>query len=134
MENKAGGRPFRPILITFLIISVLIIASRSLLAGWKTDWRVLLGGNVILFLVTAASYYLYTRALNNANAHVFVRMMYSSLLVKIMVCGIAAIVYALVAGQPNKNGIIGCFIWYILYTYLEVKILTQLNKKAPKNA
>ncbi len=56
------------------------------------------------------------------------------LLVKMLVCLLATLLYVLLAGPPNRNAIIGCFIWYILYTYLEVRILTQLNKKAPKNA
>jgi hypothetical protein len=134
MENKITGRPFRPILICFFAVSLLIVAARPLLVGWNTDFKVLLAGNGVLFLVTGISFYLYTKALQNSNVQVFIRMVYGSLLVKMLVCLLATLLYVLLAGPPNRNAIIGCFIWYILYTYLEVRILTQLNKKAPKNA
>jgi hypothetical protein len=36
----------------------------------------------------------------------------------------------------NRNGILSCFILYILYTFMEVRILLQLSKpkKSTKNA
>ena len=135
MENKTAGRSFLPILIIFLVVTLLIWAGRPLLAGWNADYKVLLGGNGVLLLVTAVSFYLYTRGLRSkANAWSFVRMMYGSLVVKMLVCLLAMGAYILTPGPPNKNGILGCFILYILYTYLEVKILTQLSRKSPKNA
>ena len=135
MENRITGRPFLPILIVFLIIAALIIAGRSLLAGWNTDYRVLLGGSTVLMLVTAVSFYLYIKGLRNkTNPYFFVRMMYGSLVVKMLVCLVAIGAYLLAVRPPNRNGIMGCFILYILYTYLEVKILTQLSRKSPKNA
>jgi ABC-type polysaccharide transport system permease subunit len=135
MENRMTGRPFLPILIVFLVITLLIWAGQTVLAGWKTDYRVLLGGNGILLFVTGVSFYLYTRGLRNkANAYSFVRMMYGSLIVKMLVCLVAVLAYLLTPGPPNKNGMLGCFILYILYTYLEVKILTQLSRKSPKDA
>ncbi len=134
MENKTG-RPFLPIVIVFFVTTLLIWAGRPLLAGWNTDYRVLLGGNSVLLFVTKVSFYLYTRGLRSkANAYSFVRMMYGSLVVKMLVCLLAMSAYILTPGPPNKNGIFGCFILYILYTYLEVRILTQLTRKSPKNA
>jgi len=135
MENRMTGRPFLPILIVFLVITLLLLAGRPMLAGWNTDYRVLLGGNAILLLVTAVSFYLYTKGLRNtASAYSFVRMMYGSLIVKMLVCLVAVCAYLLTPGRPNRNGILGCFVLYILYTYIEVKILTQLTRKSPKNA
>jgi len=98
------------------------------------DFRVLLGGNVLLFGVTAVSFYLYSKALRNNNPHVFVRMMYGSLIIKMFACIIATFVYASMVGRlVNRNGIFGCFGLYILYTWLEVRILLQMTKKSPKN-
>lgn len=135
MENKAAGRSFLPIPIVFLAVTLLIWAGQPVLAGWNADYRVLLGGNAVLLLVTSASFYLYIRGLRSkANAYSFVRMMYGSLVVKMLVCLLAVAGYLMTPGPPNKNGILGCFILYILYTYLEVKILTQLTRKSPKNA
>jgi hypothetical protein len=61
--------------------------------------------------------------------------MYGSLLVKLFVCMIAAFIYAYLAGKAiNRNGILGCFILYILYTFMEVRILIRRTKKLPHHA
>ena len=133
-KEKAGvGRAFAPIGIVFVAASLFIWLGRGLLADWKTDPLVLAGGNILLFLVTLISSGLYSKALRNANMHVFVRVMYGSLLIKMLVCLIATFIYASVAGRDvNRNGVLGCFVLYILYTFFEVKILMELSKQ--KNA
>jgi len=138
MENKANlkltGRPFLPILAVFVVSSLFIVVARPVLAEGKFDYCVLLAGNILLFGVTAISFYLYSKALRNNNPHAFVRMMYSSLLVKMFACLLATLIYAWLAGrQVNRNGIFGCFGLYLLYTWLEVRVLMQLSKKSPKN-
>ncbi len=134
MENKLSGRPILPITITFFICSIGITMGRSLLLRWNTDFGVLLVANAILYGVTCISFILYSMALRNTNIQVFVRMVYGSLLVKMLVCLLATLLYAWLAGPVNRNAILGSFALYILYTYLEVRILLQLSKKSSKNA
>lgn len=135
MENKVTGRSFLPIMFVFIVSSLFIYFAQPLLADWKADFRVLLVGNLLLFLVTATSFWLYIRALRNSNMHAFLRVMYGSLLVKMLVCLIATFIYASTAGRNvNRNGVIGCFVFYLLYTFFEVKILMQKTKESPKNA
>lgn len=91
----------------------------------------LLAGNILLFAVTTVSFILYVKELGNKNVHAFVRVMYGSLLVKLMVCLVAVLIYAAIArAAVNRNGIFGCFILYVLYTWLEVRILLRLMKRA----
>ena len=135
MENKTTGRPFLPILLTFVLSSLLIWIVRARLAGWDMDYRVLLLGNGILFLATTISFYLYSKALRNANVQAFLRMVYGSLIIKMVFVMAATLLYLFLAGREvSKHAIIGCFGLYILYTFLEVKVLMQLSKKPPKNA
>ncbi len=134
MENNVNGRAVVPVLVLFVLSSVFVGIGRSLLAGWGVDYRVLLVGGGLLFLVTLVSFSLYSKALRNANVQVFLRMMYSSVLVKMFVCLLAVFIYAMIAQRAvNRNGILGCFILYIVYTVLEVRVLMQLSKKSPKN-
>jgi len=133
-NTKTLIRAILPIFVFFLIVCLLIISIPSVLQEWNVDHRVLLGGNEILFIVTAISYWLHVRSLRNSNPHVFVRMVYGSLLVKMLVCCVAVLLYGYRNHAVNKNGIIGCFILYIIYSFLEVRVLTQLTKKLPKNA
>ena len=130
MENKVTGRSFLPILLIFILAGLFIWLGHNVLAGWNADFRVLLVGNGILFLVTGISFGLYAKALHNANVHAFLRVMYGSLLVKMLVCLLATFIYAFVAGKGvNRNGVIGCFVLYILYTFFEVKILMNMTRK-----
>lgn len=134
-ENKTAGRPFLPIVLAFVLSSLLIWIVRGRLAGWDMDYRVLLLGNGILFLATAISFYLYSKALRNANVQAFLRMVYGSLIIKMVFVIAATLLYVFLAGREvSKHAIIGCFGLYILYTFLEVKVLMQLSKKPPKNA
>jgi hypothetical protein len=130
MENKASGRSFLPILLSFVLVSVIVLVAQAPLTESKTDYRVLLVGNGLLFLVTAVSYYLYSKGLRNNNIQIFLRVMYGSLLVKFFVCLVAVLIYGYVAQQAvNRNGVLGCFVLYMLYTFLEVRILLRLSKK-----
>jgi len=133
MENKT--RSFWPIVAIFVIVAVAALAGRNWLAErWNMDYLVLSVGNLVLFLATAFSFYLYSRALRNKNVHLFLRMMYSSLLVKMVFCLAATLLYLFVAGKDvNKAAIIGCFVLYMVYTYMEVKVLMRLSKNSPKN-
>jgi len=129
------ARAFRPILLIFIILSLVFSLAASALTAWGIDYRVLLTGNGLLFLVTAVSFFLYIKGLHNQNMHAFVRVMYGSLLVKFFVCLVAVLIYAAVAkAAVNRNGIFGCFILYMLYTFLEVRTLLRQSKKEPKNA
>jgi hypothetical protein len=134
MKNKVVGRAFLPIFIVFLVLCLLILGLSSILHEWNVDGKVLLGGNAVLFFVTAISYWLHIKSLRSSNPHVFVRMVYGSLLVKMLVCLLSVLIYALQTRVVNRNAIIGSFIIYIIYTFLEIRILTQLTKKLPKNA
>lgn len=134
MENKSSGRLFLPILIIFALTVLLTAAGRQKLDEWNIDWLVLLTGNVILFVATALSFLLYVKALRTANVQVFLRMLYGSLLLKMVFCMAATLIYVFVAGKGvSKGAIMSCFGLYVLYTFAEVKILMRLSKQQ-KNA
>ncbi|HVU54037.1 MAG TPA: hypothetical protein VHD83_03240 [Puia sp.] len=135
MESNTSGKSFWPVAAIFVIVALLALAARNWLAEqWKMDYLVLSVGNLVLFLATAFSFYLYSRALRNKNVHLFLRMMYSSLLIKMVFCLAATLLYLFIAGKDvNKAAIIGCFVLYMVYTYIEVKILMRLSKNSPKN-
>jgi hypothetical protein len=135
MENKASGRSFLPIALLFVLSSLLIFAARDWLADKNMDYRVLLTGNAILFLATGISFYLYTKALTNKNVQVFLRMVYGSLIIKMVFCVAATLLYLYLSGPGvSKQAVLGCFGLYLLYTIAEVRVLMRLTKKLPKNA
>ena len=133
MENKT--RSFWPIAAIFVVVALLALAARNWLAErWNMDYLVLSVGNLVLFLATTFSFYLYSKALRNKNVQLFLRMVYSSLLIKMVFCLAATLIYLFVAGKDvNKAAIIACFVLYMVYTYMEVKVLMRLSKNSPKN-
>ena len=134
MENNTLRKSFLPIAAVYVVILLIVVIAHSWLAAqWNMDYRVVLVGNTVLFLATAFSFYLYSRALRNNNVQVFLRMMYSSLLAKMMLCLVATLIYLFVSKGVNKAGIIACLVLYVVYTYIEVKILMRLMKNSPKN-
>lgn len=133
MESKAIIRAYQPILLIFIVLEAVFLLLAAALLVWEIDYRVLMCGNVLLFVVTTISFVLYIKGLRNQNPHVFVRVMIGSMLVKFFVCLVAVLIYGMIArAAVNRNGVLGCFVLYVIYTYLEVRMLLRMNRK-PKN-
>jgi hypothetical protein len=133
MENSTIVRYFRPSQVLCLVITLALILVRTQADSWGPGWKpavnVLLVGNALLFLVTLFSFSLYRKGLNDKNPLVFLRMMYSSMIVKMVICAGAATIYFYIARKEvSKAGILGCFALYMVYTFLEVTALTRLSK------
>lgn len=139
MENKAIVRasPIKvlgPFFLVFFVLEAVFLLSSAVLLQWGIDYRVLMTGNALLFVVTTVSFILYIKGLRSRNPYAFVRVMYGSMLVKFFVCLVAVLIYAMIAkAAVNRNGVFGCFILYVIYTYLEVRTLLRMNRKL-KNA
>jgi hypothetical protein len=134
MENKAAVRAFLPITIIFLVTSAFFIVGRSLLTQWGADTDLLIMGNLLLVLLTVFSFYQHIRALRNKNIHAFLRVLKGSVLIKMMVCGVAAFIYITTAGKAvNTGGVLGFMLLYFVYTLTEAAIVMKLSKQN-KNA
>lgn len=129
MKQKAGA--FRYIILLFILLNAVFIAGRNTLEKYDIAQELLIWGNLLLFTITALSYYMAMRGLRNPNPHAFVRAVYSSILLKLFVCLIAAFVYiAIVRKDLNKPAFFTLMGLYLVYTMLEVTQLTkQLRKK-----
>ena len=122
-----------PLIALFIVFSGLITASKTLLARWGMDYNVLMIANALFFIISLIAFFMQQRALNNSNPHVFVRSVMAGMLIKMMVCITAVIVYRLVAGSHvSKVSVFAAMFLYLLYLAVEVAVITQLNKQ--KNA
>jgi len=98
------------------------------------DTNVLIIGNLVLFLATSLSFYLYYKAIRNNNVQQFLRMIYSGMFLKMLICLIAAFIYITTArNEVNRAAIFGFMFLYFLYTFMEIAILMKLSKPR-KNA
>jgi hypothetical protein len=133
-ERKQGLKGFVPILLVYLILNGFFLLGRTLLQRWGADQDVLIIGNAFLFLITLLSYLLAKRGLSNPNSYAFIRAVYSSILLKLFVCLIAAFTYiAIYKKDLNKPAFFTLMGLYLLYTFLEVSVLTKALRQQ-KNA
>ena len=99
----------------------------------KIDFGALMAGNLLLFAISFYSFRLSIKALQHKNVHVFVRLVYSSLLLKLFLLSLAAFIYiARFKQEVNKPALFGCFGLYLIYTFTEVRLVMQQSKR--KNA
>lgn len=121
---------FAPVLLFFIILNVLFFAARTWLVQWNVDLKVLAIGNLFLFLVTLLSFIVAQKGLKSSNPHAFVRSVYSSILLKLFLCIIAAFAYIAVhRTELNKPALFTCMGLYLVYTFLEVSVLMKMLKQ-----
>jgi hypothetical protein len=134
MTRRKGLKGPVPIILLFVILNGFFFAARPMLQRWGADQDVLLIGNLFLLLITLLSYLLAKRGLKNANPHAFVRGVYSGIILKLFVNMIAAFIYISIHRKGlNKPAFFTLMGLYLVYTFLEVSVLTK-DLKQQKNA
>jgi len=124
----------RPLLLLFILANGFFVLGRSQFNKWNAGQDVLIIGNLLLLVITLLSFLFIYRGLQSANPHSFIRAMYGSFIIKFFVIAIAAFVYIMITKKNvSKTGIIICMFLYLLYTFIEVSVLTKLLKQK-KNA
>jgi hypothetical protein len=132
MTLRNRFREFVPIVLIFIIVNALLISGRSWLARMKADQNVLIAANLLIFVITFFSFLLAKKGLQDPNPHAFVRSVYSSMMLKLFVCIIAAFIYiAANNGTINKPALFGGMGLYLVYTFTEVSILTKMLRNKP---
>lgn len=105
-----------------------------MLLRWGFDPDVLIIGNLLVVIITLVSYLVLNRGMRSTNPHSFVRAIYGSFILKFFVIAITAFVYIMIAKKNvNKASLITCMFLYLIYTFIEVSVLTKMMKQK-KNA
>lgn len=115
--------------IIFVFISILITIGRPLLSKWDIDYIILLSGNALLFIVGLGIFLLQGRALKHANPNVFIRSIMSGMMIKMLIAGVAVVIYAVASGEHFSKSAVICFlILYVVYLVAEVTAIMKLSK------
>jgi hypothetical protein len=132
--NNSIWRTLLPVLLIFIIVSAICLLIPKQLAAWSIDANVLLIGNGILLGATLISFMFYRRSLGNNHAPFFMRMIYSAMFTKMLICIFSAFIY-IVTYKKNvsKGAIFACMFLYFLYTFTELAVVMKLSKEK-KNA
>jgi len=126
-------KPFLPIAVIFITVSLLVIALKYLVKTPSNLFDVLVLGNLVLYAATFFSFNFYLKAINNKNTLGFLKMVYGAMFLKMGICIAAVMMYAFTVKPVSKAAILVFFGLYFVYTFAEVKIVTRLNKQH-KNA
>lgn len=130
MRLRNRFREFVPVVLLFVIVNSFAFSAGNMMRRWNMDQDVLIAGNLLLFAVTFFSFLLAEGGLQKKNPHAFVRAIYSSTMIKLLLCIVAAFVYMAVnKGNLNKAALFTCMGLYLVYTFLEVFILMKLLKQ-----
>jgi hypothetical protein len=123
-------RAFVPIVIIFVVTTLIFILAPTLDFLWNMDNRVMIAGNGILFVATFISFYLFSRSLANNNVHAFIRLIYGGMFAKMLICLFAALIYIMIAKKGvSKGAIFGCMFLYFVYMFVEISIIMKLSRK-----
>jgi hypothetical protein len=123
-----------PFIVLFGITMLLLLVLAPQLQTLKVNASVVMVANAILFFIALITLLLHIKSLQSTNTRLFVNSVMLSMLIKFVIIGVAVLIYAYKAGSTKSvYAIYTSMLLYIIYTFLEVKIALQLNKKPNAN-
>jgi len=127
---RRNRSPQLPLIILFILLNALFLTGKNFLERSGFDQSVLIIGNLILFAATLVSFVFARRGLRSENPQAFVRSVYMSIMIKLFICVIAAVIYIfLFRKNLNRPALFTCMGLYLVYTFIEVSVLTKTLKE-----
>jgi hypothetical protein len=131
MQNGFIRKTYIQLFSFFILLNAIFLICWFAIPSLGMDWRVLAGGNTILFVVGIISVNMSSKALTHKNVQGFLRLVYGSFLLKFFVLSVSAFVYILLLKkQINKPALFGCFGLYFIYTFIELRSVMKQSKKS----
>ncbi|MEO7313353.1 MAG: hypothetical protein ABIX01_23420 [Chitinophagaceae bacterium] len=124
-------KTFRPVVTLFAMINVMALAFATKLKSKGIDNEVIIIGNLVIFIGTVASAWLYLRAMETKNAQAIMRSVYGGFMLKFFLLLAAALVYIATANPINKPTIFICMGLYLVYHFLSTANVLKQKKTTP---
>jgi hypothetical protein len=113
------------VLLFFVLFAVFFLLQKS---KPEYDFTVLMGGNVVMALLSILSFMLVSKQVGNS-AQAFVRGVYSASFLKLMVCMISIFIYVMLNRKHiHKPTIFALFGIYAAYTFVETVLLSKMAR------
>ena len=119
-----------PLIISFLVLSLVILAGKLFYHTGQVDYGVVLFFNCLFFLSGLLVFRMLYRAMQHSNPNVFVRTVMAGTMLKMGICIVAVIGYYF-ASRPafNKPAVYAGMIIYVVYLVVVVRTVMQRNRK-----
>ena len=124
-----------PIVLLFVFLNSIFVLGKSFLTQHGIDHLVLIGGNLVLFIASALSFYISHKSITSKNPNSSIRSLYGSFMIKFFLIAIAAFVYIMVVKKNvNKPALVICMGLYLVYSFVEVASLQKLLKQKKQDS
>lgn len=128
--NRQTLRNYLPAIIIFIFVNAFAPLFKNQLHDWGFDSSVLIGGNLLIFLISFVSFAMGARGLASKSNPLFFRMVYGSFILKLLLLATAAFIYIMWAKKNvNKPALFLCMGLYVVYTFIEVSALIKTGKR-----
>lgn len=128
--TESPSRKFLPVAIPCIIIMFLIVVFKNPLASFGFDVNFLLFANLLLYFLSYLSFIILIKGISSKSSHAFVRGLYSSLLIKMVVIIGALFIYIYAfGGKVNTPALFTAMVIYLIYTSIEVIQLMKIARK-----
>lgn len=115
--------------VAFIVLNVMIVSGWNYLATHKMNPWVVLISNGVLCMVTLLNIAYHSASLQKSNPQAVLRSVMASTMIKLFVLAASVLVYLLAAGTSRSvYAVILSMGLYIIYSWMETKILLQLKK------
>lgn len=117
-------------MLLFLLLNGFFLLGKSFLIKWGLDNAVLIIANLLFFAITILAFFMQLKAVKSSNPHVFVRSVMGGMMLKMLTCIVAVVIYAFAfKDEFTKRTIFAGMFVYLVYLAVEVSVATKLNKK-----
>jgi hypothetical protein len=125
-------KKYVPVIVLFIFINGMVFIFKPFLQlnGFETGF--LLIANAVLFILSLSGFFIQVKGLKSSNINAFIRSIYVSLLLKMVIIMIAVIAYIFITGgKVNKPSLFTSMGLYFLYTSIEVTQLMKIARRKP---
>ena len=130
MDARKSANAIAPMLVFFLLVNSFCFLFKDWLDAKAIDHMVVIIANCILFILSLFTFLIHKRSAQNTNPHVFVRSVMAGTFIKLIVIAGAVTAYLITVGEHKSvYGIVAGIGLYFVYTFIEVKSTSRLNKE-----
>lgn len=116
------------IVILFTVLSVIFYMLQTYAPAY--NFKLLMGGNIVMALLSLITYRIVKKQLQG-NPQAFVRGVYASTFMKLMICMIGIVAYVMInRANLHKPSIFVLFGIYAIYTFFETITISRLAKES----
>lgn len=123
---------YMPVIVLFVFINSMVFIFKSFLQLNGFEIGFLLIANAILLILSLSGFFIQLKGLKSTNVNAFIRGVYSSLLLKMVIIMVATFAYMFItSGKVNEPSLFTSMGMYLLYTSIEVTQLMKIARRKP---